>query len=407
VQHAPIAPIIDHDTTEPPVFEPANLLDGARRQKRLPASRCPAACLLDMDGELVERLVASGRATADPTWACFHTRLFQWNAGGVEFGVIAGTVGAPFAVLVAEELFASGCEALVSISSAGLVTADVHPPFFALIERALRDEGTSYHYVPPARFAEADAALANAVARALDGIPTPLLRGASWTTDAPFRESAALIESRRSEGIISVEMEAAALLAMGQALRKPVTCIAHVTNVMATRPDDFEKGGHDGQEEALDVCRRALIAALAHAGAENVLLAVGLGAACETAAKWIGMPAIRELRDRFEKSLKARLGGRVTVNGAGAERLPNTANVNFVGQVGAEVLARAPGLAASTGSACHADSVELSPVLAAMGVPKREGMGAVRFSLGHTTTWEQLERVLAHVAPPGEAVPCR
>jgi cysteine desulfurase len=111
--------------------------------------------------------------------------------------------------------------------------------------------------------------------------------------------------------------------------------------------------------------------------------------------------------DRFEKSLKARLGGRVTVNGAGAERLPNTANVNFVGQVGAEVLARAPGLAASTGSACHADSVELSPVLAAMGVPKREGMGAVRFSLGRTTTWEQLERVLAHVAPPGEAVPCR
>jgi cysteine desulfurase len=142
-------------------------------------------------------------------------------------------------------------------------------------------------------------------------------------------------------------------------------------------------------------------------GTENVLLAVGLGAACETAAKWIGMPAIRELRDRFEKSLKARLGDHVTVNGAGAERLPNTANVNFVGQVGAEVLARAPGLAASTGSACHADSVELSPVLAAMGVPKREGMGAVRFSLGRTTTWEQLERVLAHVAPPGEAVPRR
>jgi hypothetical protein len=144
------------------------------------------------------------------------------------------------------------------------VTADVQPPFFVLIERALRDEGTSYHYVPPARFAEADAALANAVARALDGIPTPLLRGASWTTDAPFRESAALIESRRSEGIISAEMEAAALFAMGQALRKPVTCIAHVTNAMATRPDDFEKGGHDRQEEALDVCWRALIAALAH-----------------------------------------------------------------------------------------------------------------------------------------------
>jgi uridine phosphorylase len=259
------APIIEHDTTEPAVFQAVNLLDGARRQKGLPESRCPAACLLDMDGELVERLVTSGRAAADPTWACFHTKLFRWNVDGAELGVIGGTVGAPFAVLVAEELFASGCAALVSISSAGLVAADVRPPFFVLIDRALRDEGTSYHYLPPARFAEADAALATTVARALDGTPTPLLRGASWTTDAPFRESALLIASRRAEGIVSVEMEAAALLAMGRALGKPVTCLAHVTNAMATRPDDFEKGGHDGQEEALDVCRRALVAARAYA----------------------------------------------------------------------------------------------------------------------------------------------
>jgi cysteine desulfurase len=134
------------------------------------------------------------------------------------------------------------------------------------------------------------------------------------------------------------------------------------------------------------------------AGTENILLAVGLGAACETATRWVGMPTVRVLRDRFESVLKERLGDRLTVNGAGAERLPNTANVNFVGQVGAEVLARVRGLAASTGSACHADSVQLSPVLAAMGVPAREGMGAVRFSLGRTTTWDELERVLAVVA---------
>jgi cysteine desulfurase len=125
-----------------------------------------------------------------------------------------------------------------------------------------------------------------------------------------------------------------------------------------------------------------------------VLLEVGLGAACEAAARWIGMPSVRALRDRFEAALQERLGEGVTVNGAGAERLPNTASVNFVGQVGAEVLARLPGVAASTGSACHAGSVELSPVLAAMGVPPREGMGAVRFSLGRTTTWEELEGVL-------------
>ena len=130
------------------------------------------------------------------------------------------------------------------------------------------------------------------------------------------------------------------------------------------------------------------------AGTENVLLDVGIGAACQVAGRWIGMPAVRALRDRFEAHLKERFGERLTVNGAGAERLPNTASVNFVGQVGAEVLARLPGLAASTGSACHAGSVELSPVLAAMRVPPSEGMGAVRFSLGRTTTWDELEHVL-------------
>jgi cysteine desulfurase len=130
------------------------------------------------------------------------------------------------------------------------------------------------------------------------------------------------------------------------------------------------------------------------AGTENVLLDVALGAACQLAAAWVGMPAVRALRDRFEAALRDLFGARLTVNGAGAERLPNTASVNFVGQVGAEVLERLPGVAASTGSACHAGSVELSPVLAAMGVPPGEGMGAVRFSLGRTTTWDELEHVL-------------
>ena len=139
------------------------------------------------------------------------------------------------------------------------------------------------------------------------------------------------------------------------------------------------------------------------AGTESVLLDVGLGAACAAAAPWIGAPGIRDLRDRFEARLGELLGEGVTVNGRGAERLPNTASVNFVGRAGADVLASLPGVAASTGSACHAGSVELSPVLAAMGVPPGEGMGAVRFSLGRSTTWEELETVLGALAPRDRA----
>ena len=130
------------------------------------------------------------------------------------------------------------------------------------------------------------------------------------------------------------------------------------------------------------------------AGTENVLLDVALGAACEVAGRWIGMSAVSALRDRFEVDLRSIFGAGITVNGGGAERLPNTSSVNFVGRLGAEVLAALPGVAASTGSACHAGSVELSGVLTAMHVPPREGMGAVRFTLGRTTTWADLERVI-------------
>jgi len=130
------------------------------------------------------------------------------------------------------------------------------------------------------------------------------------------------------------------------------------------------------------------------AGTESALLAVGLGAACEGASRWVGMEGVRDLRDRFWEGLKGVFGERLTLNGHPEDRLPNTLNVNFVGLVGSEVLAVLPGVAASTGSACHAGSVTLSPVLSAMGVPPGEGMGAVRFSLGRTTTWEELEEVI-------------
>jgi cysteine desulfurase len=131
------------------------------------------------------------------------------------------------------------------------------------------------------------------------------------------------------------------------------------------------------------------------AGTENVLLTVALGAACAmAAAARIGMPEVQTLRDFFWNKLKDAFGDTVTLNGHPTDRLPNTLNVNFTGRVGAEVLAKLPGVAASTGSACHAGSVTLSPVLAAMGVPQEQGMGAIRFSLGRFTTREDIEEVL-------------
>jgi len=130
------------------------------------------------------------------------------------------------------------------------------------------------------------------------------------------------------------------------------------------------------------------------AGTENVQFAVALGAACSIAQERIESPHVQALRDRFWATLQETFGDMVSLNGHPTKRLPNTLNVNFIGRIGAEILANMPQVAVSTGSACHAGSISLSPVLSAMGVPKEEGMGAVRFSLGKSTTWEELETVL-------------
>jgi cysteine desulfurase len=131
------------------------------------------------------------------------------------------------------------------------------------------------------------------------------------------------------------------------------------------------------------------------AGTENVLLEMGLGRACELAENWVGMNSVRSLRDPFWSRIKEMFGEGVLLNGHPTECLPNTLNVSFVGQVGAEILADLPGVAASTGSACHAGSVELSPVLKAMGIDSKVGMGAIRFSLGRDTTNDEIDYVLS------------
>ena len=237
----------------PSVFEPENLLREARRQKNLPGLAVPEICLLDPDGDIVRALARSGRSRHSAGWACYHTDLYVFEHSDQHFGVIGCAVGASFAVLLAEQLFASGCRLLISMTSAGQIVEQGSPPYFILIDRALRDEGTSYHYLPPAEFAEADEVLVEAAMKAFEAAHQPMHRGASWTTDAPFRETAAAIERCRQRNILAVEMEAAGLYAFANARGKPVLCFAHVTNQMGRVDGDFEKGEADGSCDALQL----------------------------------------------------------------------------------------------------------------------------------------------------------
>jgi uridine phosphorylase len=247
-------PILDaKHHASPPVFRPANLLREARRQRRLPELPVPEICVLDPDGDIVRALRADGRGQPFAGWACYHTEMLTFALAGVPVGIVGRAVGAPFAVLVAEQMFASGCRLLLSITSAGRIAEDLPDgACFVLIERALRDEGTSYHYIPANdTFAHVDPALADLAAGAIAAAGLPMLRGAVWTTDAPFRETEEAIAWARAQGVLAVEMEAAALYAFARARDAAVLCFAHVTNRMAQVEGDFEKGEADGADDAL------------------------------------------------------------------------------------------------------------------------------------------------------------
>ena len=243
----PTAPILSQKHyDQPSIFTPQNLLREARRQKGMESQPVPEICVFDPDGDLVDDLRATGQAKEHPTWACYHTTLYTWEQDGTRYGIIGRVVGAPFAVLVAEELFVCGCKLLVSITSAGQLVELGQPPYVVLIDHALRDEGTCYHYLPPAPYSFLDPALSDLLRSGWEQAQIPLYVGGSWTTDAPFRETEVMIAWGREQGLLAIEMEAAALYALAEVKRYLIVCFAHVTNQMAQREGDFEKGNANG-----------------------------------------------------------------------------------------------------------------------------------------------------------------
>jgi purine-nucleoside phosphorylase len=245
--------LLNKNYREQSVFLPENLLREARRQKNIADCSIPAVCVLDPDGDLADYLLASGKAEKNECWSCYHSNLYSFKLGNRQVGIIPCAVGSSYAVLVAEQLFVSGCQLLLSITSAGIITEPQTAKRFALITEAIRDEGTSYHYLSK----EKPSLLSKELTENLQD--TDLwFRASSWTTDAPYRESPSAIAAMKAQGITCVEMEAAALYAFAEAKNKNVVCFAHLTNTMAQQEGDFEKGEYFGSIESLAVISSAL-----------------------------------------------------------------------------------------------------------------------------------------------------
>lgn len=220
----PVSDLPSHPWEEPSVFTPEALIEAVRAERQLPKISVPEVCLLDFDGDLTDWLVQSGQVRRWESWACFHTHMEAFDVEGVPIGLIARTIGGPYAVLIAEQLAASGAKVIIGITSAGRVSATVPVPALVVATSAIRDEGTSVHYLPPNRMVAGDAELASALSRSLGNLGLPLLDGAVWTTDAPYRETASQLSRYANDGVLAVEMPGSRTLCLRGGAAWPLRC---------------------------------------------------------------------------------------------------------------------------------------------------------------------------------------
>src|SRR5947207_6826316 len=225
-------PILGHALDQPSAVTPQTLIADVRPSRQIPEGIVPPVCILEFDGDITDWLVRDGIAKPFGPWACFHTSMFAMDLEDVTCGIIARTIGGPYAVLIAEQLQAAGAKLIIGLPSAGGVSPDLPLPCLVVATSAIRDEGTSYHYLPPDNEVACESPAVPFLERELIMTGWAVRSGKVWTTDAPYRETAAQLKKWAREGVLAVEMQAASLFAFGVARQAPVALVAMVSNAV-------------------------------------------------------------------------------------------------------------------------------------------------------------------------------
>ena len=250
-------PILDHAVEQPSAFTAKKLIDDLRRTRNVPNGIVPPVCLLEFDGDLTDRLVQEGIAKPFSAWACFHTSMFAMELEGVLCGIIARTIGGPYAVLIAEQLQAAGAKIIIGLTSAGRLAPELPIPCLVVATSAIRDEGTSYHYLAPGKEVVCPTPIIPILEQELVATGWTVRCGKVWTTDGPYRETETQLEKWSGEGVLAVEMQAASLFAFGLARQASVACVAMVSNSVNHEGEQFDTGSQEDGFQILKAIVRA------------------------------------------------------------------------------------------------------------------------------------------------------
>jgi uridine phosphorylase len=156
--------------------------------------------------------------------------MFALEVDGKPCGIVPRAIEGAYALLVAEQLLATGARVIVGLTSAGRVSPKLQIPSLVVATVAIRDEGTSFHYLPASRSVPAPPGPVALLASQLKRLGLPVYEGTGWTTDAPYRETRQQLDQYGEEGVLAVEMQAASLFALDQVRNAQIAVVAHVSN---------------------------------------------------------------------------------------------------------------------------------------------------------------------------------
>lgn len=203
----PDAPILEFDPSPTAVIEPNEVVDPVD---------VPEHAVLCFFQDVIEKVVAEheGRQIDVLISEIGQNPVWELAYEGRRLALVHPGVGAPLAAGFLEEMIARGCRRFVACGGAGVLVPEVALGHVIVPTAAVRDEGTSYHYLPAGRTVAPSPEAVRAIVATLEGHHVPHVEAATWTTDALYRETRAKVQRRAAEGCVTVEMEAAALFAV-------------------------------------------------------------------------------------------------------------------------------------------------------------------------------------------------
>jgi len=202
-------PLLEYDSSLPALIEP---------QAVVHSIDAPEHCVICFFREVTNKLVDDHKAKiiAAHNWEDMDRPLYEINLNGKRLAVIQSGVGGPLAAALLEEVIARGCRKFIACGGCGVLDRELTVGHLIVPVSAVRDEGTSYHYLPPGREVSASSVAVTAIEAVLQKHNIKYVLAKTWTTDAPYRETPAKINLRKEEGCLTVEMEAAAFFAVAQ-----------------------------------------------------------------------------------------------------------------------------------------------------------------------------------------------